>query len=89
MENKLAWIDNPYRTIIEHAELQIMKGGTTVKGAIEDLEQMLEKTDNEVAKERVSYVLNHLEDSYDARYLRTKNYLLQGMIIQYLKQNLI
>ena len=88
-EYKLKWIDNPYRTIVEHAELQIMRGGATVKGALENLETQFDSTDNEVAKERVQYVINYVTENYDKRYLKTKNYLLQGAIIQDLKQNLI
>lgn len=89
MEDKLKWIENPYRTIIEYAELQIMKGGgITVSHALDNLELMFENADNEIAKERVAYVKKYLEDNYMTRYLTTKNYLVQGMIIQDLKENI-
>ena len=87
-EEKLRWIDNPYRTIVEYAELQIMRGGATVMNALDNLELKFEDTNNEVAKERVQDVITYVRSNYDKRYLTTKNYLLQGMIIQDLKQNI-
>jgi len=87
-EDKLRWIDNPYRTIIEYAELQIMRGGATVMNALDNLELKFKDTDNEVAKERVQNVIRYVRSTYDKRYLKTKNYLLQGMIIEDLKQNI-
>lgn len=88
MSDKTNWVDSSYRSIVEYAELQIMKGGVTVMSALLDLQDKFGDTDNEVAKERVQYVINYVEENFQTKYQNTKNYLIQGMIIQELKMDL-
>ena len=48
------WLDNPYRSIIEMATLEVNRGGTAIE-ALEKLKTMMEKSPvkNDAAKKRI------------------------------------
>jgi len=80
------WLDNPYRTIIEYCEVFAMHGGK-VMTALEDLERRIKTSSNEVAAARIDKSIKFVKENYGAE-LKLKNYLIQGGIVENMKQNL-
>jgi len=55
------WINNPYRTICEFIYLRVIHG-STVREALNELEEGMNKSDNEVGKQRVNTVIEHFNE---------------------------
>lgn len=75
------WLENPYRTIIEFCENKAMNGDRVID-TLKDLQKLVTKTENEVAKKRIEEITEAVK-LFPAHMV--KNYLVQGGIIEQLK----
>ena len=82
---KKKWLDNPCRTIVEYAQLQVMQRKNTVRGSLMDLKYTLDMSHNEYAKVRLNHILELMDKHIDKKISGFNNYLIQGTIIEQVK----
>jgi len=60
-----SWLDNPFRTIIEYAQMKAMRGMTVID-AFKELQTMMKDApaENKVAEERIEKAIKYVEDKF-------------------------
>ena len=82
-------LDNPFMTIIQFAEMKVVRGGTAMEGLVELKEKMDETPNkNEVADRRIRQAISFVEDKFPTTFIEDNNHIVQGSIILAMKTKL-
>ncbi len=83
------WLDNPFRTIIEFAEINTALGGTVIS-ALNKLKDLTTNTTakNEIAELRIEKAINFIKEKFSEETLNDTDPVIQGGIIVVMKLKL-
>lgn len=86
LENQL---NNPFMTIIQYAEMKVVRGGTVMEG-LQELKKMMDDSpvDNIVAERRIAMAIDYVEENVGANLITDKDETIQRAIVLSLKVNL-
>ena len=76
-------LDNPYRTILQFVEMNLVRKNQTVIEALEELEQMFldSPAKNKVAEERIKEVYARVNLKFGTDLQQDRSYLVQSAIV--------
>ena len=76
-------LDNPYRTILQFVEMNLVRKNKTVIEALEELEQMFSDSpvENKVAEERIKELYERVQSNFGTDLQQDKDYTVQTAIL--------